>query len=60
MNDQERILLLETQLQNFKSELKDCANELCYQCGSYKHEHEGTCDGCRWKPRRHGEWSGLE
>ena len=32
---------------------KDCVNELCYQCGQYKREHEGACDDCRWlKPRR--------
>lgn len=58
MNEQERIQL-ETQLKRFQSELKDCANELCYQCGSYKHQHEGACDGCRWASRRHGDWTGL-
>ena len=32
---------------------KDCVNELCYQCGQYREEHNGACDGCRWqKPRR--------
>ena len=36
-----------------ESDFHDCVNELCYQCGSYKNEHEGACDGCRWlKPRR--------
>ena len=58
MNEQERIQM-ETQLMRFQSELKDCANELCYQCGSYKHQHEGACDGCRWASRRHGDWTGL-
>lgn len=29
--------------------LKDCRNELCCKCGKYKHEHEGACEGCRWK-----------
>nr|DAQ79814.1 MAG TPA: hypothetical protein [Caudoviricetes sp.] len=28
---------------------KDLINELCQYCGKYKHAHEGTCDGCRWK-----------
>lgn len=60
MSDQERILLLETQLLNFKVELKDCANELCCKCGAYKHEHKGACDGCRWRKDRSGDWSALE
>ena len=31
----------------------DCVNELCLQCGKYRQEHEGACDGCRWLlPRR--------
>lgn len=30
-------------------DLKDCRNELCLFCGKYKKEHEGWCDGCRWK-----------
>jgi hypothetical protein len=59
MDEKKQILLLETELQRFQRELKDCANELCYKCGSYKREHEGACDGCRWKPIRHGDWSDL-
>lgn len=36
-----------------ESDFNDCVNELCLRCGSYKREHEGACDGCRWlKPRR--------
>ena len=31
------------------SELRDCRNELCLRCGSYKQAHLGACDGCRWK-----------
>ena len=32
---------------------KDCVNELCLRCGSYKREYDGACNGCRWlKPRR--------
>ena len=29
--------------------LKDCRNELCLRCGSYREKHLGACDGCRWK-----------
>ena len=32
-----------------KSDLKDCRNELCLRCGSYREKHLGACDGCRWK-----------
>ena len=32
-----------------KSKYKDCRNELCLQCGSYKQAHLGACDGCRWR-----------
>lgn len=31
------------------SELRDCRNELCLRCGSYREKHLGACDGCRWK-----------
>ena len=34
--------------------LRDCVNELCVQCGSYTQEHEGACDGCRWKDVKEG------
>ena len=37
-----------------KAELRDCVNELCHKCGSYREEHLGACDGCRWKDVRHG------
>ena len=30
-------------------DLRDCRNELCLRCGSYKQKHLGACDGCRWK-----------
>ena len=32
-----------------KSVLKDCRNELCYKCGDYKMRHKGACDDCRWR-----------
>ena len=36
-----------------QSDFHDCVNELCLKCGSYREEHNGACDGCRWlKPRR--------
>lgn len=31
------------------SVFRDCRNELCLKCGSYKQSHKGACDGCRWK-----------
>lgn len=35
--------------------LKDAANELCLQCGTYKMEHLGYCNGCRWLAIKHGD-----
>lgn len=32
-----------------QSELHAMKNELCKYCGKYKQEHEGACDGCRWR-----------
>lgn len=37
------------EIERLKSELKDCRNELCRQCGNYKGAHYGACNGCRWK-----------
>lgn len=34
---------------NRLTDLRDCVNELCLKCGSYRQEHLGACDGCRWK-----------
>lgn len=57
----QKCFLLEAALGRFKGELKACANELCYQCGSYKFEHEGgSCTDCRFRKSRHGDWSELE
>ena len=42
-------------IERYKRQLKDCVNELCYQCGQYKNEHLGACDGCRWKGLRSGD-----
>lgn len=37
-----------------ESDLKDCVNELCYQCGKYKTAHLGSCDDCRWRKVKEG------
>lgn len=34
-----------------KKSLRDLRNELCQLCGKYKQEHEGACDGCRWREK---------
>ena len=48
-----RVVNLQAEADNLKSELHDCVNELCLKCGQYREEHKGACDGCRWlKPRR--------
>ena len=45
----------EAYIDRLRSEFKTCVNELCLQCGQYKAEHLGSCDGCRWqKPRKTG------
>jgi len=50
---------LERQLEQIKQRLaeeeerlNDCVNELCYVCNKYENEHEGACDGCRWRDYR--------
>ena len=32
-----------------KNELAAMRNELCCKCGNYREDHNGACDGCRWK-----------
>lgn len=46
-----RKLILEAKADHDRllSELRDCRNELCLRCGSYREKHLGACDGCRWK-----------
>ena len=46
MNDVE---ILEEKVRLLWADLKDCRNELCLRCGSYRNAHNGACDGCRWK-----------
>lgn len=45
----ERIEGLKADYEKVVSDLKDCRNELCLKCGSYREAHKGACDGCRWK-----------
>ena len=45
----ERTEQLKTEKENAERDLRDCRNELCLRCGSYKTAHLGSCDGCRWK-----------
>ena len=47
-----------TNTERLKILCKDAANELCLKCGVYKQEHLGYCNGCRWQPIRHGDFSG--
>ena len=35
-------------IEELRSELNTCRNELCLRCGSYKTAHLGSCEGCRW------------
>ena len=42
--------------ESLKMSLSECVNELCLRCKSYLEEHNGACDGCRWKAVRHGDF----
>ena len=35
-----------------REEFKAAVNELCRLCGRYTHEHDGACNGCKWRERR--------
>lgn len=37
--------------------LRDARNELCLKCGRYHDEHNGACDGCRWREDEQSEGS---
>ena len=37
-----------------QQQLRECRNELCYQCGRYKEAHNGACSSCKYKFG--GEW----
>jgi len=43
------IMELYTKVVSLENELKNCRNELCLRCGSYREAHKGACDGCRYK-----------
>lgn len=46
------IAMLKAEVASLRSDLHDCANELCLMCGAYKREHEGACNSCRWLEAR--------
>ena len=46
------------QIDSIRSMLKQCVNELCYQCGKYQQEHNGACDGCIYKNVRGSQYDG--
>lgn len=35
-----------------REEFKAAVNELCRLCGRYTREHDGACNGCKWRERR--------
>lgn len=35
-------------IEELRTDLKDCRNELCLRCGQYKQRHLDACEGCRW------------
>lgn len=43
--------------ESLKMSLTECTNELCLRCKAYLEEHNGACDGCRWKAVRHGDFN---
>ena len=43
-----------SQITSTESDLHDCVNELCYQCGKYHNAYNGACSGCRWLEVKEG------
>ena len=35
-----------------REEFRAAVNELCRLCGCYTNEHDGACNGCKWRERR--------
>jgi len=35
-------------IEELRTDLEVCRNELCLRCGQYKTKHLGSCEGCRW------------
>ena len=56
----DEIVRLKTELMEARGLAKEAVNELCLRCGGYQWEHEGRCDGCRWKAVRCGDASADE
>ena len=50
-----KLIVAQTDLAYVKSLLQEAGNELCYKCGDYRMEHEGACNGCRWRYVKSGE-----
>ena len=49
--DEIRMTALDAQceIMRLQAELRECRNELCLRCGSYRDAHLGACDGCKFK-----------
>lgn len=39
-------------LKQLQAENKAMRNELCQKCGRYIDEHNGSCNGCKWRKGR--------
>lgn len=42
------------------NELKNCRNELCLKCGSYRNSHNGACNDCRYNFDNMTKWDAIE
>ena len=54
MDASTHMLELISQITSAESDLHDCVNELCLQCGKYHHAYDGACIGCRWLEVKEG------
>jgi len=43
------IMELILEITGAEEDLHNAVNELCYQCGKYREDYLGACNGCRWK-----------
>ena len=48
------IAQIHVQVDMLETDLRDCVNELCLQCGQYREAHNGACDDCRWLKVKEG------
>ena len=53
-----KAMTLSQENDSLKQALRECGNELCFLCGKYHREHEGACDGCKWRYVKDGEMPG--